>query len=305
MKKLIFNLILLFLTITTYCQEFASIGAEWYYTERHAFSGDITFLKIISDKDTIVDGKTCRVIQKLGNPMCSGRPDTEYMYQEDSVLYFYDTTFNKFQILYDLTKKVNESWIIEVVDIMYENNLDSIKITIDSISSIVINETSLKRLHVTYSVLTEFHPYSYSSIIIEKIGDIKYLFNYYPYSSMACDGNYSDGLRCYEDSKIGFYSTGVADSCNYVYIWTGLNDIKSQTQISLFPNPAQDYVEIEIKKVSEYTAELYDLNGKYLKSTKTFNSNTRLDLSEIENGLYLIVIKEKNQTVGYKKMIKE
>ena len=133
-RNILFGLIL-FGVIKLTAQDFAPIGAEWFYTERHAFSGDITFLKITSNKDTIIDGKNCRVIQKHGNPMCSGRPDIEYMYQEDSVLYFYDTTFNRFQILYDLTKKLDESWFIEVVDIMYDNNLDSIKVTIDSISS--------------------------------------------------------------------------------------------------------------------------------------------------------------------------
>jgi hypothetical protein len=43
-------------------QDFAPIGAEWYYTERHAFSGDITFLKISSIKDTIVNQKNCRIL---------------------------------------------------------------------------------------------------------------------------------------------------------------------------------------------------------------------------------------------------
>lgn len=102
---------------------------------------------------------------------------------------------------------------------MYDNNLDTINVSIDSISPIVINGKSLKRLHVPYYLLTEEYPYSYNSIIIEKIGDIQYMFNYYPSASVACDGNYSAGLRCYQDSELGFYSTGIADSCDYIYIY--------------------------------------------------------------------------------------
>lgn len=303
MKHIItFGLVLLsFVKLTA--QDFAPIGAEWHYNERHAFSGDLTFFKVSSIKDTVVDMKNCRLIQKQGNPMCSGRPDIEYMYQKDSILYFYDTTFNKFQILYDLTKKVNESWVIEVIDVMYDNNLDTIKITVDSIATKVINEKPLKELFVTYNVLTEEHPYSYKSRIIEKIGDVNYLFNYYPYSSIACDGNYADGLRCYEDSELGFYSTMIVDSCDYIYIWSNIQGKISNINIKIFPNPTSGQIKISAETKSEYLVELTDVIGRKLKSDN-FTLNTQIDITAFPKGSYILLVKERNETITERIIIK-
>jgi hypothetical protein len=294
----------------------APVGATWYYTERHAFSGDQTFLKITSVKDTVVFDKNCRLIQKQGNPMCSGRPNIELMYQKDSVVYFWDDEFNRFQILYDLTKRIREFWIIEVYDNRYDWELDSfiinadtIRITVNSISSIEINGKLLKQLHVTYDVITEVYPYSYNSIIIEKIGDVNYLFNYYPYSSMACDGNFANGLRCYEDSELGFYSTGIADSCNYIYKWVSIQEFYSDSyQAVIYPNPFTDQLTIEGLPNDDLLIEIYDLFGRavYLDTRPSDNSIT-ISTADIKAGLYLLRVRDtdSSQTITSKKIVKQ
>ena len=103
---------------------------------------------------------------------------------------------------------MNDSWVIEIKD--EEQDLDTIKISVDSISIININGIDLKVLYVTYFKLNENMHEVYSSRIIEKIGDIQYMFNWFPWSSIACDVNYTNGLRCYEDQNIGFYSNTLA-----------------------------------------------------------------------------------------------
>jgi hypothetical protein len=131
------------------------------------------------------------------------------------------------------------------------------------------------------------------------------MFNWYPWSNIACDGNYTSGLRCYQDSDIGLYSTGVVDSCDYVYIWTGIDKVKPSDQIELFPIPAQDYVEIKAENYTSYKIELFDFNGRLLKSDNAFDSNFKLDLSSVDKGIYVILLQNGNQIIGYKKLIKE
>ena len=283
--------------------DFAPIGANWYYNERFAFSGDIDFMKITSVIDTTINEKPCRLIRKDGNPMCSGRPDEEYLYEESNRLYFWDPAFNKFQVLYDLNKAIRDYWIIEVKDIMRDNNSDTIKIVVDSISSLIINDKTLKVLHVTYQVLTEVHPYSYQSKIIEKIGDIQYLFNFYPNSSLACDGNYADGLRCYNDSYLGNYSTGIVDSCNYTYKWTGIDEIGKNPGFSVYPNPTTGLIEINSIINDELTAILVDITGRPV-NYQSFYQNTRIDLTNYQNGSYFLMIKQKDKRAGIIKIIK-
>jgi hypothetical protein len=148
-------------------------------------------------------------------------------------------------------------------------------------------------------------PMTYNSTIIEKIGDINYMFNWYPWSSLVCDGNYSTGLRCYQDSDIGLYSTGIVDSCNYEYIWTGLDNEKFSDQFELFPNPCQDFVDIAVNDYSNFTIGIYNLGGQLMKSEHSFNSNIRLDVSILDQGVYVICLLRDNEVVGCQKLIKD
>jgi hypothetical protein len=69
-------LIILWLVLisdVTFSQDFAPIGAQWYYSEHHAFSGDIDYLKIESVKDTVIKGLACRKLVKNTVLNCTGR----------------------------------------------------------------------------------------------------------------------------------------------------------------------------------------------------------------------------------------
>lgn len=303
MKKIALIVIMAILTITFYGQDFAPVGAEWYYNERFAFSGDINYIKFTTEKDTLIFGENCKKITKRHKIVCNDRPEIEYLFSRNDTVFFLDTIFNDFQILYDFSASATDSWIIKIKD--EEQEIDTLTITVDSVSTTQINGQDLKTLYVTYDKDDENMPETYTSTIIEKIGDIKYMFNWYPWSNVACDGNYTSGLRCYQDSDIGLYSTGIVDSCDYVYIWTGIDNVKSTDQIELFPNPAQDFVEIKAKDYSNYTIELYDLNGRLQKSGNAVGSNFKLDLSNIAKGVYIILMQNNNQIIGYKKLIKE
>lgn len=303
MKKIVLTVIMAISTITFYGQDFAPIGTEWYYDEQRAFSGDINYIKFTSEKDTLIFGETCRKITKRHKIECNDRPEIEYLFTRKDTVFFLDTIFNDFQILYDFNAIAADSWIIKIKD--EEQDIDTLTITVDSVSTTQINGQDLKTLYVTYDKDDENMPDTYTSTIIEKIGDVKYMFNWYPWSNIACDGNYTSGLRCYQDSEIGLYSTEIVDSCDYVYIWTGIDDIESSDQFELFPNPAQDFVEIKAKDYSSYTIDLFDLNGRVVKSYKALDSNLKIDISLINKGVYVIRLQNNNQIIGYKKIIKK
>ena len=286
--------------------DFGPVGASWYYTLFNpVFSSDISYLKISSTGDTIVNGRKCRIIEKTANLEYTGRPDIEYIYQEDSVVWFWDETFEKFQVLYDLTKKEGEYWKIEVLDTHNENRLDTLRITVDSISTIEINDQILQELHVTYQVISVEHSQPYSSVIIEKIGDIHYMFNYSPFSTLDYDGPVSGGLRCYEDPELGFYSTGIAESCDYEYEDpdTGTTLPGHSREVHVYPNPARDIINILTGKAAEHHYELLDIRGvKFLGGS--FNGDLRLDISAIPVGVYFLRILEGNRLISVHKLLK-
>ncbi|MCB0762995.1 MAG: T9SS type A sorting domain-containing protein [Flavobacteriales bacterium] len=303
MKRFVSTVVVAISMITSCAQDFAPIGAEWYYNELFAFSNNIDYIKFTSEKDTLMFGETCRKIIKRHKIECNDRPEIEYLFTRNDTVFFLDTIFNEFQVLYDFNAIATSSWTIKIKD--EAQNIDTLTITVDAVSTTQINGQDLKTLHVTYVKADENLPDTYTSTIIEKIGDTQYMFNWYPWSNIACDINYTSGLRCYQDSMLGWYSTGIADSCDYVYTWTGIDAIESSERIKLFPNPAQNFVEIIASDYSSYTIDLLDLSGRLLKSDKSFAPNTKLDLSTIPEGVYLIRLQNNGQIIGYKKLIKD
>jgi hypothetical protein len=64
--------------------------------------------------------------------------------------------------------------------------------------------------------------------------------------------------------------------------------------LSLYPNPAHDYVKAEVTGASEYTLELYDLNGivHYTKEhTNLSEQNNTIDTKDLAAGIYFVKIK--------------
>ena len=216
-----FILYILFTFSTTICsaQYFAPTGATWYYGQGLYWGFPLTesFMRFEVTGDTVINGVSCQVINKEDMWWCSGRPTQEYTYYSNDTVYFYDTTFAMFQVLYDFNSTPGQYWEIIVPD---NSDLDTVRITVDSTDLITINSQSLKRMYVKYELFGEFQSYYYFSEIIERLGDMNYMFNFFAYESIACDANWPTGLRCYEDTILGYHDTGIAESCTYQAFWS-------------------------------------------------------------------------------------
>jgi hypothetical protein len=56
--------------------------------------------------------------------------------------------------------------------------------------------------------------------------------------------------------------------------------------LSVYPNPATDFLHIERQAESEEDFILYDINGRVVLEQKLFSENEKIDLSEIKPGIY-------------------
>lgn len=288
---------------SSFAQEFAPIGAQWYYSEHYAFSGDIDFLKIESIKDTLIKGKTCMKLVKNTFLMCTDRTESEYVFMEDSIAYFYDTDFDDFQVLFDLKARKDSSWIIKSMD--YDENVNTMIVSVDSVDFLEVNSVKLKRLHVTYTGINEGTTYTqYYSKILETIGDIDYLFNIYPIWAGACDANYSGGLRCYSDFNLGHYETGIADSCDYTYdyLWINLNKSKS-FNVNIYPTLTTGQIKIRTTNDSPFIIRISNLSGQIVLDNYYFGDSV-IDISQLQRGYYIVQIFDKTKIIGVRKIIK-
>jgi len=70
---------------------------------------------------------------------------------------------------------------------------------------------------------------------------------------------------------------------------TGLNDLEENQNIRVYPNPAQDYLIIEMKEKTEHLMiEIYNGSGQLVKQDNTVAKSIELDLQNLETGVYII-----------------
>ncbi len=293
MKRLLLLSFILLGALGSAAQEWAPVGASWYYTEQffYPIPIEIDYIKIESVKDTLIAGIPCRKLVKRHNPACCDRPLTEYMYSENNKVYFYDSAFSTFQVLYDFGAETGESWSFLIKDYMDPTDTDTMNVVVDSTEIVLINGFPLKRMYVTYHFFNETDPsYTYNSTITERLGDESYMFNYFPEWAFGCDGNFAQGLRCYEDSVIGHYESGIVDSCTYVKLWTGVRET-GLSKVRIYPNPAQDKITVQFneKIPPEFIYDLYTSRGVRCKTGMALPEEP-ITVSGLAKGLYLVRI---------------
>lgn len=88
---------------------------------------------------------------------------------------------------------------------------------------------------------------------------------------------------------------------------TSVNDlIVNNSHVSVYPNPFQNYVNINIDGIQD-AKQVYvtDISGKLVYcSNNLFNNNFQIDLSSLSRGFYLLNIRTKNKVIT-KKIIKQ
>ena len=311
MKRFSLSLTILLLSVQLSGQNFAPVGATWHFTELWAFNWffEQTFIKVEAVGDTVINGQPCTKLV-LGGWYCDMFDQTPtYVYEEDSIVYFINGVTGSSEILYDLTAEPGDWWKVVYPTQMCPEGIDSVMVTVDSTGYENINGFDLKVLFVTCTLLNEEmcgYAWSYSSKVVERIGDFNFLFNYYT-CCIICDANYPGGLRCYEDQVIGHYETGIADSCDLVHM-VGIDEPGEDTNsIRIYPNPAFDELLIEDNggKTGLLHYELYSITGKMILAG-SFGKVTRLNLDGFPSGIYFLhVSRPGTEQVMNRKIIKK
>jgi hypothetical protein len=86
----------------------------------------------------------------------------------------------------------------------------------------------------------------------------------------------------------------------------GLESLKKQETISLYPNPTQGEFSIDLKKNQhEATIKIYDISGKKIREQIFKNSNLIKYQLEGNQGLYFVVVEIEGEILGRFKIIKE
>lgn len=83
----------------------------------------------------------------------------------------------------------------------------------------------------------------------------------------------------------------------------GIFEAKTADKLTLYPNPATDFVVLEDLK-TDAQIELYDVLGKLILTQKANEKTVKIDISTLNKGLYLVKIRTENEGLQLGKFVK-
>ena len=106
-------------------------------------------------------------------------------------------------------------------------------------------------------------------------------------SGLEPDKQYVARVAAYFEEQISEYS----NECTFVTQGVGLSNYALEDKVSVYPNPAHDYLEIspeEGVRISRYA--LYSTDGKLLYNASVENSPVRVPVANLAKGIYFLEI---------------
>lgn len=85
-------------------------------------------------------------------------------------------------------------------------------------------------------------------------------------------------------------------------ISTGIRDNKLNDEVKIYPNPASDFINIELKRNSSFSIDIFDELGQIVWREENKNDVVKIPTSNFASGIYLIKIQTENE-FGMKKII--
>lgn len=279
----------------------APVGATWYYEDQGIGFGS-GYVKITSIDDSVVLGKSCRVLEiKTIFNSSSGIDTTNVQYRftyasNDSIFVLKDSGFH---LLYDFNSAVGDTWSLTS---FFEVNscCDSTGSTIvDSVGMKIINSDTLTWIYTRHLFIS--HLFFYHHEILERIGSLSLMFP--EYDVMSCgisDCFYTRRLRCYSDSIFGSFTTNIAPSCDDVSTSIPSSEMQ-ETRINVHPNPASKVFHIVGLPRGTVIIDLFDSIGTHLRKYSTRSKSTfTLKMGSLSPGVYIVTISSKSSVIQKK-----
>jgi aminopeptidase N len=82
----------------------------------------------------------------------------------------------------------------------------------------------------------------------------------------------------------------------------GLEDAIPAAEVKVYPNPAGEYVRVEIGRAGTFMVELMDLTGRTLRSVELRNS-VEADVKNLPSGIYLLMIRDAENRARYSQKV--
>jgi hypothetical protein len=307
----------LFISVYANSQEWYPIGAKWHYGFAEYGCVNPNSDKFYSHtyeitKDTIILGQHCKELSGydiFGNGLNQNANKIYLLDSFDKVYYYppalFENTKNDWSLLYDFTKNVGDTiWYENMKRLNPQTGDTSIYYNVvSSKGTRIINGDTLKRYSANSLVQLDYFEY-YTTWFWTNLGlnVTKVLGGGIPFFGAHWAGGclLPQGLRCYEDSILGFFkspSFNLACDTAYSVLSVSIND-KLENNFKVFPNPTNDILNIHLNYISSNTTfNLYDLQGMHISTQKLNDNQNAISLKKVPQGLYIYEISNSKEVV--------
>jgi len=175
------------------------------------------------------------------------------------------------------------------LDLSKNTALTQIYCNINSLTSLDLSQNiALKRLHCNSNNL--------SSLNVKNGNNINFShFNTTNNPDLICievdDATYSTENWTNIDSQTTF-----SENCDYVRV----KDFFAPTDVYVFPNPTNDFLNIKTDKNTIENIRIYDIKGSLLYENQNNTTEINLDLSDFNTGIYFVKISSGQGQITHK-----
>lgn len=160
---------------------------------------------------------------------------------------------------------------------------------------------------------------SFSKIGLQPNSDFMYIYNglttdsgtLFPDGTLT--GNHNPGPSYTSTDNSGAITIKfVSDNSGNTYGWEGnvdcdsmgVNDVADSNEITIYPNPATNVLNIVSQKLTIESVKLTDTSGRMVVTNQLNKMNTQLNIDHLPKGVYMLNIKVGDKTIT-KKIIKK
>lgn len=219
---------------------------------------------------------------------------TNYLIEQETGDTVFAGTISKYRGLYFFDHQISDtSYWISAVDIN-----KSLFNTHNTITGLGTGERQMKLLEdaIRQGKLNELVTYTNNdSSIIHLHPDKHVLYDFY---ASLVDTMPADTMVYLPENKTTQSGSGeLADVENMTGEFDEYQDFEENFMIkNLYPNPARDHCFLETYDAGDYMYALTDASGTLYQKDKIYESKTRIDLSELDAGIYFIRVYPENKS---------
>jgi len=114
------------------------------------------------------------------------------------------------------------------------------------------------------------------------------------HSYQYCDTTFIVSLTAYKNCETDLYKKEI------LIPYSGIDEISGNTLANIFPNPANNTINIEFKEALitiNYNITIFDRLGKQVMSQNYCNNNRIISLPHLSDGIYIIQLNSNGKTV--------